>query len=140
MSLDESYRIVLADDHALVRQGVRKILEERCDLEVVGEARDGLDLLNLLKVLKLSPHMVILDISMPNMSGIDAIRRVKELHPDIKVLVLTMRKSMDYVKYALTAGADGYILKEYADKVLFSTIERIRQGTGFVSPVFEAWE
>jgi len=135
MSAGDSYHIVLADDHTLVRQGVRKILEGRCDLEVVGEACDGLDLLNFLKMCQLSPHMVILDISMPNLSGLEATRQIKEMYPGIKVLVLTMHKNKEYVDYAITAGADGYVLKEDADRVLFSAIDSIRMGGQFVSPI-----
>jgi DNA-binding NarL/FixJ family response regulator len=135
MSDSNSYRIVLADDHTLVRQGVRRILEGKCDLEVVGEACDGIELLNLLKMSKLNPHMVILDISMPNLSGIEATRRIKEMFPEIKVLILTMHKSKEYVDHATNAGADGYILKEDADKELFSSIETIRQGGFYVSPL-----
>jgi len=135
MSAGDSYHIVLADDHTLVRQGVKKILEGRCDLEVVGEACDGLDLLNFLKMCQLSPHMVILDISMPNLSGLEATRQIKEMYPGIKVLVLTMHKNKEYVDYAITAGADGYVLKEDADRVLFSAIDSIRMGGQFVSPI-----
>jgi DNA-binding NarL/FixJ family response regulator len=135
MPAEDSYRILLADDHTLVRQGVRKILEGQCDLEVVGEACDGLDLLNFLKMCKLSPHMVILDISMPNLSGIEATRRIKDMYPGMKVLILTMHKSQEYVDHAITAGADGYVLKEDADRVLFSAIKRIRMGGQFMSPI-----
>jgi two-component system response regulator NreC len=135
MSADDSYRIVLADDHALVRQGVRKILEGECDLEVVGEAFDGLELLSFLKRCKLSPHMVILDISMPNLSGIEATRRIKEMYPQMKALILTMHKEQEYIDYAIAAGADGYILKEDADRVLFSAIKKIRKGEIYVSPL-----
>jgi DNA-binding NarL/FixJ family response regulator len=135
MSDSNPYRIVLADDHTLVRQGIKRILEGKCDLEVVGEACDGIELLNLLKMSKLSPHMVILDISMPNLSGIEATRRIKEMFPEIKVLILTMHKSKEYVDYATNAGADGYILKEDADKELFSSIKTIRRGGFYVSPL-----
>jgi DNA-binding NarL/FixJ family response regulator len=135
MSAGDSYHIVLADDHTLVRQGVRKILQGRCDLEVVGEACDGLELLNFLKMCQLSPHMVILDISMPNLSGLEATRQIKEMYPGIKVLILTMHKNKEYVDYAITAGADGYVLKEDADRVLFSAIDSIRMGGQFISPI-----
>ena len=77
------YRIVLADDHVLVRQGLRRILEGVANLEVIGEANDGIDLLNLLN--RVTPHMVILDIFMPNLRGIEAIHEIKKIHPDVKV-------------------------------------------------------
>ena len=131
----DPYRIILADDHTLVRQGIRGILEKKCDLKVVGEACDGMELLNLLKICKESPHMVVLDISMPNLSGIEATRRIKEMFPGIKVLILTMHKDKEYLDHAIRAGADGYILKEDTNKVLFSAIESIRQGGQYVSPL-----
>ena len=127
-----SYRIILADDHRMVLQGLKRILQERNDLEVVGEAKCGLELLNLLK--QTTPDMVILDISMPNLRGIEAIHEIKMIHPDIKMLVLTMHKDKDYLHQALLAGANGYLLKEEADTDLFSAIDKIRQGRTYVSP------
>jgi DNA-binding NarL/FixJ family response regulator len=135
MSVGKSYRIILADDHTLVRQGIKAILQRRCDLEVVGEACDGLDLLTLLEMSELNPHLVILDISMPNISGLEATHRIKETYPEIKVLILTMHRNKEYVDHALKAGADGYILKEDADKVLFSAIDRIMEGGNYISPI-----
>ena len=129
-----TYRIVLADDHVLLRQGLRRILEGNADLEVIGEASDGLDLLNLLK--QLTPHMVILDISMPKLRGLEAIHEIKMIHPDVNVLILTMHKDKEYLYLALSAGAKGYLLKEDADKELFSAIEKIRQGKTYISPYF----
>jgi DNA-binding NarL/FixJ family response regulator len=129
-----SYGIVLADDHVLVRQGLRRILEGMADLEVVGEANDGLELLNLLN--QLAPHMVILDIFMPNLRGIEAIHEIKKIRPEVKVLILTMHKDKEYLYLALSAGAKGYLLKEDADKELFSAIEKIRQGKTYISPHF----
>jgi DNA-binding NarL/FixJ family response regulator len=128
------YRIMLADDHVLVRQGLRRILEGRADLEVVGEANDGLELLNLLN--QLTPHMVILDIFMPNLRGIEAIHEIKKIDPDVKVLILTMHKDKEYLYLALSAGAKGYLLKEDADKELFSAIEKVREGKTYISPYF----
>ena len=128
------YRIVLADDHVLVRQGLRRILEDMAGLEVIGEANDGLDLLNLLS--RVTPHMVILDIFMPNLRGIEAIHEIKKIHPDVKVLILTMHKDKEYLYLALSAGAKGYLLKEDADKELFSAIEKVQQGKTYISPYF----
>jgi DNA-binding NarL/FixJ family response regulator len=123
---------VLADDHVLIREGIKRVLEEKKDLKVVGEANDGLEVLALLD--KLPSHMVIVDISMPNLGGIEATRRIKRLHPGVKVLILTMHKSQEYLQHAIAAGADGYLLKEDANSDLFSAIERIRQGEVYVSP------
>jgi len=124
------YRIVLADDHALFRQGVKMIINGVADLEVAGEAGDGAELLALLDTTVV--QMVILDISMPRLRGIEAIREVKKRHPAMKVLILTMYR--EYLHQALSAGAEGYLVKEDADRELFSAIENIRQGRKYVSP------
>lgn len=126
----EGYRIVLADDHALFRQGVKKIIDGVADLEVTGEAGDGLELLSLLQ--RAVPHMVVLDISMPRLRGIAVVREVKKHHPEVKVLVLTMYR--EYLHQALSAGAEGYLLKEDADRELFCAIDRIRHGKSYISP------
>jgi len=127
------YRIVLADDHVLFRQGLSRIIEEAVDLEVIGEAGDGAELLRLLNVLKaLIPHLVILDMSMPNLHGIEIIHKIRNNHPEIKILILSMHK--EYLHQALLAGANGYMLKEDADKELFSAIENIQQGRIHISP------
>lgn len=117
----------------LFRQGIKRILEEMDDIEIVGEANDGLELLNLLK--KLTPHMVVLDISMPNLRGIEATHEIKVINPAIKVLILTMHKSKDYLYHAISAGAEGYVLKEDADTDLFSAIKRIRKGKTYISSI-----
>jgi DNA-binding NarL/FixJ family response regulator len=124
------YLIVLADDHALFRQGLRKIIEGVADLEVVGEAGDGLELLSLLQTT--IPHLLILDISMPRLRGIEAMREVKKSFPAVQVLVLTMHR--EYLHQALSAGAQGYLLKEDADRELFSAIDKIRLGRRYISP------
>ncbi|OGP67200.1 MAG: hypothetical protein A2169_04110 [Deltaproteobacteria bacterium RBG_13_47_9] len=131
MPATDPYRIVLADDHVILRQGLKMILEQRHDLRVIGEAGDGLDLLALLDTA--TPHMVILDISMPKLRGIEATRRIKRIYPQVKVLILTMHKSQEYLDHALNAGADGYLLKEDSNTELFSAIERIRQGEAYIS-------
>jgi DNA-binding NarL/FixJ family response regulator len=126
------YRIILADDHQLLRQGLKMILTQKAKMEVIGEAADGLELLHLMK--KLKPHMIILDISMPNLRGIEAIHEIKAIHPETKILILTMHNDKEYLQQAMSAGADGYLLKEDADTALFSAIETIRQGKVYVSP------
>jgi len=129
----DPYRIVLADDHVILRQGLRMILEQKPDLQVIGEVGDGLELLDLLDTL--TPQMVILDISMPKLRGIEATRRIKMIYPDVKVLILTMHKSQEYLDHALSAGADAYLLKEDANTELFSAIERVRRGETYISPL-----
>ena len=116
----------------LVRQGLKRILGGTRDLEVVGEAGDGLELLDLLN--HSNPDMVILDVSMPKLRGIEAIHEIKTMRPEVSILMLTMHKDKEYLYLALSAGAKGYLLKEDADRDLFSAIERIRQGKTYVSP------
>ncbi len=127
------YQIVLADDHNMLRQGIKKLIQESKDSEVVGEVSDGLELLDLLKMN--TPHMVILDLSMPNLRGIEATHKIKMIYPEVKILILTMHKRKEYLFHAVSAGADGYLLKEDTDMELFSAIETIRQGGFYVSPL-----
>jgi DNA-binding NarL/FixJ family response regulator len=127
-----SYRIILADDHALFRSGVRRILEEVPGVEVVGEAADGMGLLALLK--EMTPDLVILDISMPRLRGLEAIQEIKTSHPQVQVLILTMHKDEEYLSYALGAGAAGFILKQDADPELLEALTTIRRGKTYLSP------
>lgn len=130
----ETYRIVLADDHALFRQGLRGVLQSAPGLEVTGEAGDGLELLDLLKNGKSEPHLIILDISMPNLRGIEAIPEIKALCPGVKLMIVTMHADKEYLYQTLTAGVNGYFLKKDADRELFSAIEVIRRNKIYISP------
>lgn len=125
------YHIVLADDHAIIRHGIRKILEDSDSLEVVGEAGDGLELLEILK--KKTPDMIILDISMPKLRGIEAISEARKICPMVKVVILTMHKNTEYVYHAVAAGADGYLLKDDTDKELLTAIAQVRKGAIYIS-------
>jgi two-component system nitrate/nitrite response regulator NarL len=127
------YEILLVDDHALVRRGVRRIIGEQSDLKVVGEFQDGLELLDALKTMQ--PHMVILDISMPYLGGIEATRMIKAKHPGIKVLLLTLHNRREYVDQARLAGAEGYLLKDELDKELLAAIATVRRGDTYLSPL-----
>jgi len=111
---------------------VRRILEGAPDLEVVGEADNGLALLALLE--QWTPHLVVLDIAMPQMRGLEAIPEIKAMHPLLKVLMLTMHKERAYLRKAMAAGANGYLLKEDAESDLFGAIDKVRQGAAYVSP------
>jgi DNA-binding NarL/FixJ family response regulator len=124
------YRIVLADDHVLIRQGLGKLIEGVGDLKVVGEVGDGLELLSLLE--RSIPDLVIVDLSMPRLRGIEAIREIRKRGVEVKILVLTMHK--EYLHQALAAGANGYLLKEDVDRELFSAIAQIRRGEIHLSP------
>lgn len=129
----QPYTIVLADDHGLFRDGLKRIIHENPELKVVAEAQDGLHLLQVIKDIK--PMMIIMDIAMPNIRGIEATREVKRIYADVKVMILTMYKDKEYLLHALSAGADGYILKEDADLELFEAIATIRSGRTYVSPL-----
>jgi DNA-binding NarL/FixJ family response regulator len=132
MATKQPYRIVLADDHVIFRQGIKQLIDTKTDLKVVGEASDGLELINLLQR-GLKADMVILDISMPNLRGIEATHEIKAIYPNIKVLLLTMHKSKEYLYHSISAGAQGYLLKEDSEVELFSAIDAIRKGDIFVS-------
>ncbi len=130
--MTDRYRIVLADDHPLFRRGLKGMIEGMQDMEVIGEAGDGRALLSLLGTL--TPDLVILDLSMPQLGGIEAVREIKKHHPNVKALILTMHKDSAYFQEAVSAGAAGYLLKEDTDPDLFSAIATVRQGGIYVSP------
>jgi len=125
-------RILLADDHAVVRQGFRLILNQEPDMEVIAEAGDGAEAVRL--VLQLRPTLVIMDIAMPRVNGVEATRRIFEACPDAKILILSMHKDAVYVRETLRAGAKGYLLKESIDQDLLRAIRAVAQGDGFLSP------
>jgi len=116
-----------------MRKGIKKIIQENPELAVVGEAGDGLELLQLLE--EFTPDMVILDISMPRFKGLAAIKIIKGLYPEVKVLILTMHKNKDYVYRAMDDGADGYVLKEDPPESFHSAIKTLRNGKTYVSPL-----
>ena len=128
------YRIVLVNDHVPLREGLKRILRERSDLEIIGEAEDGSQLLNFLSLRKLAPHMIILDPSMRDFRGTEAIRQIKAMYPDVKILILSMHKGKEYLSKAISNGAEGYLLKDDVDKELLPAIEVIRQGRVYVPP------
>lgn len=128
------YRVVIADDHGKFRNDLKRILGEISDLEVAGEADDGLQLLEILSLMEPVPQMVIVDVVMPNMGGIRATAAIKRTYPCMKVLILSMHRERQYVDGALAAGADGYLLKENAYAELFPAMEKIRRGGVYISP------
>ncbi|MEW6386202.1 MAG: response regulator transcription factor [Thermodesulfobacteriota bacterium] len=130
------YTIVLADDHPMFRAGTKMIISESPDLQVIGEAGDGLELLELLK--RSTPDLVVLDISMPNLRGLEAAREIKKSYPEIKILILTMHKKEEFIYQALAAGVEGFLLKEDAGSELVPAIQTIRQGHKFISPLLSA--
>jgi len=124
--------IVVADDHQIVREGIRKLLETRPDFEVVGEASDGEEAVQL--VLERQPDIAVMDIWMPRLSGIDATRRIEKRGLKTKVVVLSMHASREYVEETLRAGAAGYIVKSAAAQELIDAIDAVRAGISYLSP------
>jgi DNA-binding NarL/FixJ family response regulator len=125
-------RILLADDHTIVRQGLRKILEENRDWQVVAEAGNGRDAARL--ALELQPDVAILDIGMPLLNGIEATRQIARRLPDTKILILSMHSDEAYIIQALGAGARGYLLKDTADAELIGAVSAVTRGKSFFSP------
>ncbi len=133
MSMD---KIFIADDHTIIRDGLRRIIEEVHGYKVVGETGDGLQILPLIR--KLKPDIILLDISMPNLRGIEAIHKIRKVDKKVKILVLTMHKNEDYVYECFISGAQGYILKDDAATELMFAIESIKRNKTYVSPSFSS--
>ena len=128
----KTIRVLLADDHTLVRAGLRKLLESIPDLEVVGEANDGLALLALVDQLR--PDLVLMDIAMPGLNGLEATARVLKTWPDTRVVILSMHQSEEYVRQALRNGAVAYLLKDAAPAELDIAIKAVRRNETYLSP------
>ena len=125
-------RILLADDHQLMRSGVRLMLEREPDLTVVGEASDGREAVSLTKSLK--PEVVVMDIGMPNLNGIEAAQQMTEEDPDLAIVMVSMHSDESYVLRALKAGARGYLLKDSAQADLIKAVHAVGGGKSFFSP------
>ncbi len=130
--MSNKIRVILADDHALVRQGIRQFLEEADDIAVVAEAGDGDEAVRLVEQHR--PDIAILDVQMPKMTGIEATRQIKSRFPDIRVLILTAYDEAPYVFALLQAGADGYILKSADADALLEAVRKIYRGEPALSP------
>ncbi len=127
----DKIRILLADDHALVRKGIMAMLESESDLEVIGEANDGKEALELSK--KLNPDLLIIDIRMPEMNGIEATSKLHEYSPQTKALILSMHDSDDYVLQSLQVGASGYLLKDTEKPEFLKAIHQVMTGNKYFS-------
>src|SRR5579864_7090759 len=125
-------RVLLADDHAMVRKGFRLILEAQPDMEIAGEAGNGREAVELAE--KLHPDLVIMDVTMPELNGIEATRRLAEASPHTRVLALSMHKDSVYVREILRAGARGYLLKDSSDADLLAAVRAVAKGEGYISP------
>jgi DNA-binding NarL/FixJ family response regulator len=125
-------RVLLVDDHAILREGIKALLEKQDDIEVVAEAADGREAIP--KAVQFRPDVVVLDISMPTMDGLESTRQMKRENPDIKVLVLTMHDNEEYFFQLLRAGASGYVTKKSVSRELVSAIEAVYRGESFFCP------
>jgi len=134
MAIDSEhpYRVILAEDHTLVRAGIRSLLESIAGVVVIGEAGDGQSVLQLIE--KEAPELVIMDIAMPGMSGLQAAEKISTLYPTVKVLILSMYNNEEFVLKALKSGAAGYLLKEASTLELKLAVEAIADGEIYLSP------
>jgi len=124
--------ILLADDHSVVRQGFRRILESQGDMQIVGEAGNGREAIE--QATKLGPDVVVMDVAMPELNGIEATRRLTEHSPRTRVLALSMHKDAVYVREILRAGARGYLLKDAIDADLLAAVRSVARGEAYLSP------
>lgn len=127
-------RVLISDDHAVVRRGLRTILEDTEQFEVCGEAADGSQTLELAN--KLAPDILILDISMPPPNGLEVAAQLRQTLPDTKILMITMHDSEEILRAAAAAGVSGYLLKSDAEELLAVALKRLEAGQSFVSPIF----
>jgi DNA-binding NarL/FixJ family response regulator len=132
MANQDSFRILLADDHMLIRHGIKNIIAKNVQWSVAGEVANGEELMAFL--LDTEVDMIILDISMPGIGGMEAINLVKARYPKVKILMLTMHKNKQYFYNAMSAGADGYLMKDDTDDELLIAIEKVLAGKSYISP------
>ena len=125
-------RILLADDHTVVRSGFRRILEGQPDMEVIGEVSNGRDAVE--QAAALQPDLVIMDVTMPELNGIEAARRICEMLPKTRILALSMHRDSVYVREILRAGASGYLLKDSSESDFITAVRSVAQGEGYLSP------
>src|SRR4029077_13213874 len=125
-------RVLLVDDHQLVRTGLRLLLEQQADLNVVGEASDGREAVSLTKSLR--PDVVVMDVAMPSLSGIEAAHQITQAQPEVALVMLSMHSDESYVLRALRSGAKGYLLKDSAESDLILAVHAVASGKSFFSP------
>jgi DNA-binding NarL/FixJ family response regulator len=129
-------RVLLVDDHTILREGIRALLSAEADIEVVGEASDGIEAVE--QVQRLRPHLVIMDLVMPRMNGLEATRQIRARHPDVRILILSMYDDDEYVREITQAGASGYVLKRVAAEDLVRAIHEVHGGGSFLYPPIAA--
>jgi len=130
--MKKQYRIVIAEDHTILREGLRSLLGADPDFVVVGEAEDGREAIRCIATL--SPDLILMDLSMPRMNGLDAIQEIKKKNPETKIIVLTVHKTEEYILATLQAGADGYLLKDATHSELVMAIKNVLAGKRYLSP------
>jgi DNA-binding NarL/FixJ family response regulator len=129
----ESIKILIADDHPVVREGLISMLSREVDFDVVGEAKDGVEAVN--KTKELSPDVVLIDLRMPEMDGVEAIRQIKSVMPDVKFIILTTYSDDEYIFSGIEAGARAYLLKDAPREDLFKAIRAVYRGESLIQPV-----
>ncbi len=125
--------ILVADDHGIVREGLRRLIEAEPDLKVIGEAGDGREVLKQVEFLK--PEVVVLDISMPRLGGLEALERLRAKHPEVKVILLSVHGDTPFIQSAISLGADGYVLKNGRAAEIVTAIRAVTKGGSYFSPV-----
>jgi DNA-binding NarL/FixJ family response regulator len=130
--MGQKYRIVIAEDHTILREGLRSLLLSSPEFEVVGEARDGREAIQC--VVKYKPDLILTDLSMPRMDGMEAIREIKKQSPKTKILVLTVHKAEEYILNTFKAGAEGYLLKDSTHAELVMAVKKVLSSKHYISP------
>ena len=130
--MNKKYRLVIAEDHTILREGLRALLSSDPDFEVVGEAADGRDA--ILSTDEHQPDLVLMDLSMPRMNGMGAIQEIKKRRPQTKIVALTVHKTEEHILATLEAGADGYVLKDATHSELLMAIKNVLMGKPYLSP------
>ena len=130
--MSTAYRIIIAEDHTILREGLKSLLCSSPNLEIVGEAEDGREAIRCVE--KFKPDLILMDLSMPRMNGMDAIREIKKRFSGTKILVLTVHKTEEYILATLKAGADGYVLKDATHAELMMAVKNVLSGKYYISP------
>jgi len=130
--MNKKSRIVIAEDHTILREGLRSLLSSSPEFEIVGEAKDGREAIGCVE--KFKPDLILTDLSMPRMNGMEAIKEIKRQSPETKILVLTVHKTEEYILATLQAGADGYLLKDSTHAELLMAVKHVLGGKRYISP------